>query len=510
MYSNNQRVAIIDLGSNSARVIVMSFEPGRSYHLEDEIREVVRLREGMTAAGLSEAATTRALFTLRLFRHFCDSIGTDHIIATATSAVREAANGPQFLEQVERETGLKLRILKGEEEAYYGAIGVLNAVPITEGVILDIGGGSAQLSQVQGRRFQQGQALTLGALALTERFVSTDPISNSEWKAIRREIARQLDGVAWLDGAQGPLVGLGGTIRNLAKIEAARQSYPLNSVNGFRLSRDSVARSLELLRLLSLAERKLIPGLKSDRADIILPGAMVLSQVMERLGVDEITISQNGLREGLFFEEFWQGQPYPVVADVRGFSVENMARFYSVQERHAKHVGFLAGRLFDQLQPLHGYGPIEREWLAAAALLHDLGTVINYYDHHKYSEALIAGAGLPGFSPREVALIALLTRFHRKGTPTSNPYTSLLEEGDEERLTKLSAMLRLSEFLERGKNGLVRDVEVAWDDALLCLTLVSDEYPAVELWDTQRNAATLTEAAFGRAVMLYTTAEAKM
>jgi exopolyphosphatase / guanosine-5'-triphosphate,3'-diphosphate pyrophosphatase len=366
------------------------------------------------------------------------------------------------------------------------------------------------VSQVRERRFQQGQALTLGALALTERFVTTDPISGSEWKALRKEVARQLNSVGWLEGTRGPLVGLGGTIRNLAKIEAARQSYPLNSINGFQLSLESVERTLELLRILTLTERKMIPGLKNDRADIILPGAMVLAAVMNRMGVAEITISQNGLREGLFFEEFWRTLPYPVVPNVREFIVHNMARFYNYQERHANHVRFLACRLFDQLEPLHGYGATERELLGAAALLHDLGTVINYYDHHKYSEALVVGAGLAGFSPREVALIALLTRYHRKGTPTPNPYTSLLVQGDEERLTKLSAMLRLSEFLERGKSGLVRDVEVAWDDTLLCLTLVADEYPAIELWDTQRNAVPLAETAFGRPIMLYSTAEAKI
>jgi exopolyphosphatase / guanosine-5'-triphosphate,3'-diphosphate pyrophosphatase len=130
MYSNNRRVGIVDLGSNSARVIVMNYEPGRSYHLEDEIREVVRLREGMIAGRLGEAAMTRALFTLRLFKQFCESISTDQIIATATSAVREATNGREFLERVEREVGLTLRILEGEQEAYYGAIGALNAVPL--------------------------------------------------------------------------------------------------------------------------------------------------------------------------------------------------------------------------------------------------------------------------------------------------------------------------------------------------------------------------------------------
>jgi exopolyphosphatase/guanosine-5'-triphosphate,3'-diphosphate pyrophosphatase len=174
-----QRIAVIDMGSNSARVIVMNSVPGFSYHLEDEIREIVRLRQGMTEQGLSEAAMTRGLLTIRLFKHFCESVHADKVIATATSAVREAANGHQFLERIEAETGIVLKILDGEQEAFYGVLGALNAVPMQQGVVVDIGGGSAQISHVQKRRFVRGQALTLGALALTERFVRSDPIKGS-------------------------------------------------------------------------------------------------------------------------------------------------------------------------------------------------------------------------------------------------------------------------------------------------------------------------------------------
>jgi exopolyphosphatase/guanosine-5'-triphosphate,3'-diphosphate pyrophosphatase len=134
------RTAIIDLGSNSARVVVMQFQPGASYHLADEIREFVRLREGMTEAGLSDAAMSRGLFTLRLFKQFCDSVNVKRIIATATSAVREAANGRQFLDRVAREVGLSLRLLDGAQEAFYGVLGALNAVPLENGVVVDIGG----------------------------------------------------------------------------------------------------------------------------------------------------------------------------------------------------------------------------------------------------------------------------------------------------------------------------------------------------------------------------------
>ncbi len=504
-----RRIAIIDLGSNTARLIVMSSVSGYAYHLDDEIREVVRLRQGMSATGLSVEAIRRAFFTLRLFKRFCDSSDVDEIIATATSAVREARNGPQFVEKVAQEIGITLNILEGESEAFYGVLGVLNEVPMTNGIVVDIGGGSAQVSEVNGRRFKQGQALTLGALALTERFVKHDPITPTEYKAVKNEIERQLDSLLWfkkLEKGDMPVVGLGGTIRNLARMAMARSDYPLDTLHGYMLTRADLAENVRLLRELPLNKRRKLAGLNSDRADIILPGAMVIQTILERLDADVVTISVNGLREGLFLEHFWQHLSYPVVTDIRRFSVLNMARIYAYQKAHARQVRYLAGRLFDQLGRLHGYGRYEKELLDAAALLHDLGTIVEYYDHHKHSQMLIVNRGLPGYTPRETALIALLTRYHRKGKPRTHNFENVLQDDDKIRLVRLSAILRLAEFLERGRNANVDDVTAFWDDETLRLTLVADDYPAVEIWEAEKQAVALMEAAFDRKVVLESTA----
>jgi len=502
--SRSRRVAVIDLGSNTARLVVMRAIQGHSYRLEDEIREVVRLRAGMTGAGLSEEAIARALFTLRLFKQFCESIGVDTILPTATSAVREAANGPHFVKRVRRDIGLKLQVLSGEREAYYGTIGALNEVPLEQGYVVDIGGGSAQISQVRKRRFRQGGSLPLGALALTEQFIHHDPVKRGEFEAVREEIERRLDTLAWPQpGRKQQLVGLGGTIRNLARIEANRRNYPLYTLHGFTLSRDSVAASIEAFRELPLARRANVPGLNSDRADIILPGAMVILAIMDRLGTKDLTISVNGLREGIFFAQFfWRNQPTPIIDDVRRFGVLNLARAYAFHQQHAVHVRHLASRLFEQLAPLHGYGLAELELLQAASLLHDLGTAINYEDHHKHSQMLIVNNGLPGYTPRETALISLLARYHRKGNPAVDAFASILDDGDDVRLIRLAALLRLAEFLERGRDGAVRDVTVSWDNCTLLVTLAADTYPAVELWDAERNAAPLVERAFDRTVRI--------
>ena len=221
------KVAVIDLGSNTARLVVMHAMPGYSFRLEDEIREVVRLRHGMDD-GLSEDAMTRAFSTLRLFSRFCQSYAVDLVLPIATSAVREAANGAEFAERVERELGLTLRILTGDEEAYYGALGALNEVAAEEAVVLDIGGRQRAAERGTSADVSTGgEALKLGALALTERFVRGDLIRASELEALTQEIERQLESLSWLKRKKGRvLIGLGGTIRNLASMEVERTEIP--------------------------------------------------------------------------------------------------------------------------------------------------------------------------------------------------------------------------------------------------------------------------------------------
>jgi len=499
----SQRIAVIDLGSNTNRLIVMNTIPGFVYFLEDEVREVVRLRQGMTARGLSDDAMNRGFSTLRLYKDFCEQTNVNKILAVATSAVREAANGPDFLMKVKEEIGLDFQVLDGEKEAYYDTLGALNEVQLTEGTVLDIGGGSIQLSDVQKRRFIKGASLTLGALALTEDFVRNDPITDAEYQAIEQEINKKLATIPWLKEKRSQtLVGLGGTIRNLAMIEAKRQDYPLFTLHGFSLSKESVINSINEFRTLPLEERKNIPGLNDDRADIILPGAMVLKLVMDTLEIGELKLSINGLREGVFLELFWSHLTPPIIPSVRRFSVLNLARNYQYEKLHANHVRFLAGRLFEQLSPLHGYGKQARQMLYAAALLHDLGRIIGYSNHHKHTQTLLEYNGLAGYTPREIALIALMTRFHRKGIPDISSYNLLLDQDDQGLLTKMSAILRLAECLERGRSANINDAILTWDEDTLRITLIANQYPEVEIWQAKRNALALMEIAFDKKVTM--------
>lgn len=235
--NQTRRIAVIDLGSNTTRLIIMETRLGFSYRLVDEVREMTRLRQGLTSQGLSKKVIARGLSTLRLYIDFCKQTKVDQVLATATSAVRDAANGPAFLKKIKKELGLSIQLLDSDKEAYYDTLGALNEVELQQGVVLDIGGGSIQLSQVKNRSFTKGASLPLGALALTDLFITSDPLSSKDFEKINQEITRQLDTINWLSEKKGePLVGLGGTIRNLALIEATRQKYPFTRSMDLSLS----------------------------------------------------------------------------------------------------------------------------------------------------------------------------------------------------------------------------------------------------------------------------------
>ena len=493
-----QRIAIIDLGSNTTRLVVYEYEPGYRFHLTDEVREVVRLREGMgNGMVLRAAAVNRATQAMRMFASFCRSQGVDDVIMTATSAVRDAQNGASFLARIRAETGWEPRLLSGEQEGYYGALGAVNATGLREGYVIDLGGGSAQIVEIRGGLPGRAVSLPLGALRLSDLFLGFEESKPSAVTRLNHFLQEHLEPIEWFRTRPGDrLVALGGTVRNLARIEQASLGFPLDMVNGYELAAGSVQEMAGRFWRMSQKERGKLSGLDPDRADIIQSGALAYAALLDHSGFDSITISQQGLREGIFYERFLAGQPHPVFANLREFSVLNLARNFEYNVVHSEHVTRLSLRLFDQLQAAHGLAPVYRELLWAAGILHDIGNHIDYYYHHHHSAYIISSSGLPGYTPREVGLVALLTRYHRKGSPKAGELEPLLSEEDQTALPVLSGMLRLAEFLERGRSQVVRDVRCHLDQAngWLQIEAMADGDASMEIWDASRNADILSRA----------------
>jgi exopolyphosphatase/guanosine-5'-triphosphate,3'-diphosphate pyrophosphatase len=329
--------------------------------------------------------------------------------------------------------------------------------------VLDLGGGSLQLVRVLDRDAHELCSWRLGAVRMTERFLPSDGRRGAERgqiEELREHVAGELAQAEWLarGSAGSRLVGIGGTVRNLATAVQRASGLPSGGVQAAFVSRKALGELIERLAALPPGERSSVPGIKPARADLILAGAIVVHGVLLAGGFDGLEATEAGLREGVFFERLLADRDPPLFADLRRTSVLNLAAQYRPDEAHTDHVATLALAMFDELARLglHEGERVERELLWAACMLHDIGMSVDYDDHHKHSRYLILNAGLPGYSPIEVAIVAQAARYHRKGMPDPGPLAALFGPRDLARLDRCAVLLRLAEDLERSRDQLVR------------------------------------------------------
>jgi exopolyphosphatase/guanosine-5'-triphosphate,3'-diphosphate pyrophosphatase len=495
-----RRAAVIDMGSNSFRLVVFGYEPEDHWQHVDEIREAVRVGEGVGDDGMLQAEPMdRAVRVAKLFSSFCRASGIDDVTAVATSAIRDARNGAELLERVRSEAGLDARVLSEQEEARYGYLAIVNSTTLENGYGFDIGGGSVQITRVEERELVRAGSWPLGAVRMSERFLpEDDKASTKQIKALRSHVRGLLEEEDWIKpGDPARAAGIGGTIRNLASAAEKEEGLPQTDAQGFDLTCDELENLIEELADMPPSRRGKVPGIKPDRGDVILGGAVVLAELMDYCGAESVETTGAGLREGVFFERFYADSEAPIVPDVRRASVLNLARRYQGDLTHPRHVAHLSLEIYDGLRAAgltEENGDRDRELLEAACLLHDIGTAVDYDDHHKHSRYLILNAGLPGFSPREVEMVALIARYHRKGEPDASELGPLKRKRDDERLALLSGVIRLAEQLERSRDGIVANVELSVPNGKVVLQPELRGDASVAIWSARRNSDLLSRA----------------
>ncbi len=520
------------MGSNSFRLVVFQHEPGSWWSLADEIREPVRVSAGMGDEGVLRAEPIeRAVTTAAVFASFLEASGVERVDAVATSAIRDARNRDELLREIRARTGLEVRVISGAEEAWYGYLAIVNSTTLADGYGIDVGGGSVQAMHIANRRLLEAESVRLGAVRVSEAFLPGERAKPKQLRALRDHVARTLSEFEWWRRetrgsrprtpeapgrpAKGPhgsrprtpatpeegsdrLVAIGGTVRNLASAVQKRMDLPDVDEQGFVLTRDALEELIELLAARPASERGAVPGIKPDRGDVILGGAVVLAAAMEHGGFAELEVAEAGLREGVFFEHLLADRSPPLLEDVRRASVENLAQRFRTDPPHVEHVAKLSLELFDALRDagLHDLGDGDRELLWAAGMLHDIGMTVDYDDHHRHSHYLIVHAGLNGFSPRELDLVALIARYHRKGVPDAAELGALRRDGDAERLRLLCGLIRLTEQLERSRDQAVAAVRVRGLDGRLTLEARAGDgaNPGVAIWAARRGSGLLAEA----------------
>ncbi|MCU1383857.1 MAG: Ppx/GppA phosphatase [Acidobacteria bacterium] len=494
------RIAAIDIGTNSIHMIVVQVRADQSFEVIDREKEMVRLGAGgLDGRALTPEAMHAALQVLSKFRRLAESHKVDEVIAVATSATREAENGGEFLQAVTQQTGIRPRVISGTEEArliHLAAVyGV--SVPGDVAVVIDIGGGSVEVTRGAGPAIDLGRSLKLGVIRLTERFIKTDPLEPRDERRLVRhveaEIGKYLHQVA--RGGFERVIGTSGTIMSLGAVASAADGLaPGAPLRNRRFTAKQMRRVRKDLVALDLEKRLRVPGLEPRRADLAVAGAILLDEILRRLGAREITLCDLSLREGLVLDyiarhrkEIAQADRYP---DVRRRSVFELAERCNYWPEHSQHVARLAVGLFDQTRAIHGLTDREREWLEYAGILHDVGVHISYEGHHKHSYYLVKNGDLRGFEPDEIEVIALAARYHRQATPKRS-HDGFADLGRRTRGTvrALAAILRLAESLDRSHAQTITGLELhdRGDDDLLQLRTSGDA--ELELWAAARHAA---------------------
>jgi exopolyphosphatase / guanosine-5'-triphosphate,3'-diphosphate pyrophosphatase len=495
------RIAAIDIGTNSIHMIVVQVRPDLSFEVIDREKDMVRLGAGgLDGRSLTPSAMTTALQTLIKFRRLAESHKVDEIVAAATSATREADNGGDFIAEVARQTGIRIRVISGTEEARLIHLAACYGVDVgaSTAVAVDIGGGSVEVTLGTAAKIAQGKSFKVGVIRLTERFVKSDPLTGRDErrlvKHLNREMGPYLDQLA----ASGfdRLIGTSGTILSLGALALADTPGQATELRNQRVGAKALRKTRKRLVAADISERLQMPGLDPRRADLSVAGSVLLDTILRRLGAEDLTLCDLALREGLVLDYIHRNtarirkiERYP---DVRRRSVIELAERCGYWAEHAQQVARLALSIFDQTRSVHGLTDREREWLEYAALLHDVGVHISYDRHHRHSYYLIKNGDLRGFEPREIETIALVARYHRQGTPKKS-HEGYGELGGAARATVrvLSAIVRLAEGLDRSHAQALTAIDLVprGEDYLARLRSKGDV--ELELWAAHRHVAPL-------------------
>jgi exopolyphosphatase / guanosine-5'-triphosphate,3'-diphosphate pyrophosphatase len=504
------RIAAIDIGTNSIHMIVVKVRPDLSFEVIDREKDMVRLGAGgLDGRSLTPTAIAAALQTLTKFRRLAESHKVDEIIAAATSATREADNGGDFIAEVDRQTGIKIRVISGTEEARLIHLAAAYGVDVgaNTAVVIDIGGGSVEVTLGSATQLTVGKSFKVGVIRLTERFVTSDPLSDRDERRLMKHLNREMG--TYLDQVAGRgfdrVIGTSGTILSLGALASGDgDAGGLEDLRNRRVPAKGLRKLRKQLTALNIEERLAIPGLDPRRADLCVAGSVLLDTIIRRLGAEEFTLCDLALREGLVLDYIHRNsarirkvERYP---DVRRRSVVELGERCGYWPEHAQQVTRLALAIFDQTRSVHGLGDRERDWLEYGALLHDVGVHISYERHHRHSYYLIKNGDLRGFEPQEIEVIALIARYHRQATPKKSHEGYRDLPGALRRAVKtLSAIVRLSEGLDRSHAQALAGVDLypRSEDYLARLRSTGDA--ELELWAAHRHVAPL-EAVLGKPI----------
>ncbi|CAN5345783.1 Ppx/GppA phosphatase family protein [soil metagenome] len=511
------KLAAIDIGSNSIKLVVVDAAASDSFAVLAREKETVRLgHETLREGFLSAAAINRAVDCIKRYRSMAEARGAEHIVAIATASVREANNAQEFIEEIEQRTGVSVEVLSGVEEArLIGVAAAMGCAPRGAALVnIDIGGGSTEISVMNDAAPVALFSVKLGAVGLTEQFITSDPIKPKELRALQDEIhaalerpRRELRGHTWqyATGTSGTIIAVAESlqahVKNGETKETKQGTNGAARPAGAEITIQKLKKFNERVAALSLEERRSLPGISAQRSEIIVAGGQILEGVMRALKIDTLRSCDYALREGMIIERLREIEdearpPVPDIVDQKLRGVHAVGRRFGYEEEHAQIVAKFAEKIFDALAPAYGFTRQHRTLLAAAALLHDVGYHIAHESHHRHALYLIKHSELTGFSESERLVIANIARYHRGATPKDrHPDFMALHPRDRELVQKLSAILRVADALDRRHESRVRDIKCATEQQSFHVQLLNAGHQKCEqeLWAAERKSEPFEE-----------------
>ncbi len=477
-----EKIGIIDLGSNSARLVIVQMFGEGHFMVEDELKESVRLGQDMDRDGfLKPQRVAETIKTLKMFKRLCESSGVERIIAVATAAVRRAKNQRSFLDEIQATCGIRVSVLSEEEEATLVYRGVINSMDIPKGIILEIGGGSTKIIYYNRRSILHYETLAFGAVTLTDLFADDGVKPQEQTAKIEEFFTEQFKKIEWLSEVEPDvqMIGVGGSFRNLYKINRIVRKYPLNTVHNYQFTTEDFTSVYEMVRVLDVEKRKRIRGLSPERADIMPAALAIIKSFTDYLHIESFTIGGCGLREGIMFNTAIPMTVERPISDVLSYSLATLVRYYGCNEKKVENVVHLSIQLFKQLRVLHKFPRVYLKVLKIAASLSDCGRVVRYYNHHQHSRYMILNSGIYGATHREIVLAAFVAGCSKKeDVPAAewSKYKDIVTEEDLDVVRKLGVLLHIAESLDRSGMGMVKGIncDVLGDSVIMKTELGGD------------------------------------
>ena len=509
-----KRIAALDLGTNSFHVVIADIYPDGSFRTVDKLKEMVNLAERGMKGRLSRNAMDRGISALKKIKILCDSYGVERILAYATSAIREAENGGEFIQQMIDDVQIKARAISGKKEAELIGQAIQHAVSFDDETVLmvDIGGGSVEFILGDKENIFYSSSKKIGAARMAAEFVEHDPITEDEINRLRKHFSNELKDLfeAMQQHEVQTIVGSSGTMENIADMIADRQSITASvTLNELTYSTKSYKKFHKDFIKMDREERLDQSGLEEKRVDIITPGVVLLDFLIERAGIEQVKISESALREGMildYIKKEKESLDLELLADFpepRRRSVFELLRKCDWHEEHSTHVANMALQLFDELQDDLDLPDEDRELLEYASYMHDIGYYISHRKLHKHALYLIRHADLKGFTENEINIMANVARYHRRSTPKKrHKRYRKLDKPVRKRVKKLSGILRVADGLDRSHYQNVQKLEIEQGEETITLYITTQADPQLEIWGAMRKSH-LFEKITGKTLEIY-------